>query len=178
MSISESADIDHNMDEAKENALLNENTPPGGDLLSMESSNLDFNIMEDKVIEEAEFNMSKKLRVKPSVLDRLKTESTKSFQIEGLTSGAPKKKAFNLADLLNNNDRISPAMQKPVDTDTMEGKRDLVAQKDREAKNDAKINCIDKFSSMDTHIQHLPVIKTNLSETHQIVQINGNSLQL
>ena len=72
----------------------------------------------------------------------------------------PKKRVFSLAALLQNNVK-SATVEKPIDLNSHEGQRDLIAKKDRELKNRAKEICIDRFSNMDAHLNNWGVSKIN-----------------
>ena len=135
-------DMEENLLNGTDNAEMSRDAEP----FDFGTSNLDFDLLEKQVLDEAKAKIKIKTCRKP-----IKSE------IPAKSQTLPnKKKPFNLASLLKN-DTIGPTSIKPVDTETMEGKRDLIAQKDREAKNEAKRNCIDQFSSMDTHLHHLMV---------------------
>ena len=136
-------------------------------------SNLNFEDMEKQVLAEALEASKNPVKIERPVtskpvnvnINRSPVKNTPPNMAKIVKiSAAPRKKPFSLASLLANNSTIRPVSQKPVDAETMEGKRDMVAQKDREAKNEAKRECLDKFANMDTALQHMMVNKLKMSQ--------------
>ena len=68
----------------------------------------------------------------------------------------PKKKGLSLSELLKNNVK-NAADSKPIDLNTLEGQREMMNKREREAKALAKTSCIERFNSIEKHLYHWPV---------------------
>ena len=67
-----------------------------------------------------------------------------------------KKRGLNLSEILQNKVK-SAAVSKPIDLNTLEGQREMINKRDREAKAVAKIECIEKMNTIEKHLYHWPV---------------------
>ena len=147
---------DEEMENDFDNALLDDNDNKK-DIFDFDNSNLDFDKLEQQVLEDAKPPISKTNALTvPSYQNQDISLLKPEYIVKNVSTG-PQKKPFSLAALLNKKNTIGPATSKPVDVETIEGKRDLIAQKDREAKNAAKRECIDKFAEIDVILQHIMV---------------------
>jgi hypothetical protein len=85
-------------------------------------------------------------------------QKTKSIPEPPNVPNAPKKRGLNLSEILKNKVK-SAAVSKPIDLNTLEGQREMINKRDREAKALAKIECIEKMNSIEKHLHHWPVSK-------------------
>ena len=91
------------------------------------------------------------------MLPDLKRKSVKTPE-PGVKEVNRKRKGLSLASLLKNK-VISASAAKPVDPNSMEGQRELIARRDRDLKTVAKQNCIERFNTVDAHLTHWGVSK-------------------
>ena len=135
--------------QASETFENNSHEKPTGNFLDFAESNLNFDELEKQVLEDSNTQGKPKSKLElPKIRQKFSQNENAAIK---------PKKGLNLAQIFSKNETISPANQKPIDADTIEGKRDIIAQKDRDAKNEAKKECIDKFSGIDSHLHHFQV---------------------
>ena len=86
-----------------------------------------------------------------------------NFRRKKITTPEPsdvsnKKKGLNLSELLKNKVKTAVA-SKPIDLNTLEGQREMINKREREAKAVAKAECIEKMNHVEKHMYHWPVNK-------------------
>ena len=146
------AEISH-----EENKLLDETSEDENKeavaSINAENQNMDFEEDFRKVQEEIrDVGSMPKIRHKKKPV----TSEPEVSQKFGQSGG--KRKGLSLSELLNNNVKTA-AMDRPVDLNTIEGQRDIAARRDRELKQKAKAECIEKFNSISQHKIYWPVNK-------------------
>jgi hypothetical protein len=131
------------------------------DLLAYEENEVD-NEVNEKI---AEISIENQKNDFDKDLDEVKTEKIqkiglpdfkrKSVKIiePGVKEVNRKRKGLSLANLLKNK-VISATSAKPVDPNSMEGQRELIARRDRDLKTVAKQTCIERFNTVDIHLAH------------------------
>ena len=101
----------------------------------------------------AETAHAREIIIPPGTI-RKRLKSTTVEKVEKLV--VKKKVPFSLTALLQNNVKCA-TFEKPIDPNSLEGQRDLLAKRDREQKLLAKNECLDKFSSVDSPLANWAV---------------------
>ena len=141
-------------------------------LLDFDDSKLDFDKLEQHVLDSEKVDkqqLPRKTQVQKIGSNELAPEKLNPAINQHPVSSM--REPFSLAALLSNDNIIRPTNNKPVDVEAIEGKRDLIAQKDREAENLAKRECIDKYASMDCLLHHImvsPIYPVHYRLSHQL----------
>ena len=124
--------------------------PDYGEDSPMSSQDDDFTT--DEAIIAEELADKKQQIIIPSFRKKIKEEE-KTIASQKIAPKFPKKKGISLAELLKNNVKQASSA-KPMDPNSIEGQREMIAKRDRDMKAKAKSECIEKFTTIENQIVH------------------------
>ena len=150
-------DISHDIGDISDEDLLTSNDEEQKEVnaaiaeISIENQQNDFekDLAEVKGEKLNAISQMPKIRKKPTPIEKDQISANEPIKIDSKR----KRKGLNLATLLQNKVKTASAA-KPVDPNSMEGQRELIARRERDLKAVAKQTCIERFNTVDAHLAH------------------------
>ena len=149
----------HSDDDSLNDGSFDDESSLGVGKISIESNEMEFEKDSEEVSDETKALKEANISSPPISRNKiLPSPNALSFRNKiGVSSPdgkVRKRKGLSLASLLQNNNVKMATSAKPMDPNSLEGQREMMAKRERELKMQAKTECIEKFSPINVHLAH------------------------